>query len=182
MKAYILISMSSIILLFMILNVSADLGSFPQYQCISLKTILNTNNVTLASITYPNGTSISVNQLMNKSGLVFTYRFCNTVKIGKYIYDYYDAEFKVYENSFFIKGDTENKGLFNFDLTSTIGIIFFLVMLLIAVVMLFFEETNMYGSILFVICGFIVMYSGISLIFAVVLILIGAISMYVIKR
>ena len=163
------------IVIFSMVLVNADLGSYNQYSCIQLKTILKTDNVTLASINYPNGSVYYINELMTKNNLSFTYNFCRTNAIGKYIYDYYDAQENVYVNSFSIHGDTQ-KGLFSIDLTSTLGIIIFFIMLTLGFIMLYFGETNLYGSVIIIICGMFVLFSGVSLIFALILIIIGVLS------
>jgi hypothetical protein len=163
------------LVLLLVTNVNADLGSFNQYSCVGIKTILNTDNVTLSSVMYPNGSSLYLDRLMSKNGLTFNYSFCDTNQIGQYIYDYHDSNNGVYENTFSIHGYT-NRGILGIDLTSGLGIALFFVMLALGFILLFFEETHFYGSTIVLICGFITLFSGLSLIFSIILIVIGVLS------
>jgi hypothetical protein len=80
--------------------VSAGLGTFKSGDCVDIKTILNTTDVTISSLSYPNSTNALGITNMDKSGLTFNYTFCDTSTIGTYYYDYNDSEGNVYVNDF----------------------------------------------------------------------------------
>ena len=86
--------------IFLITLASASLPAVEQNVCIQIKTILNTSSVNISTITYPNETTLFLNKDMTKNALTFNYTFCGTDTIGIYIYDYFDAEGKVYVNDF----------------------------------------------------------------------------------
>jgi len=77
----------------------ASLGTYAQYSCVNVQTILNTTSVNLTTIWY-NTTILVDGELMSKRGYAFNYTFCNTSKLGTYIYDYVDASGNVYVNDF----------------------------------------------------------------------------------
>ncbi len=97
MKKILLTIMLGIVL---ITVVSASLGTFKQNDCVNIKTILNTTSVNISTISYPNETTLFLNQEMTKNALTFNYTFCGTDTIGTYIYDYFDTEGEVYVNDF----------------------------------------------------------------------------------
>ena len=86
--------------IFLLISVSATLPSIEQNTCIELRTISNTTSVTLSSITYPNETTIYLDNLMTKQGKTFNYTFCSTLLLGTYVYDYYKNTGEVYVNDF----------------------------------------------------------------------------------
>ena len=86
--------------IFLISLASASLPEVEQNVCIQIKTILNTDWVNISSLTYPNETTLFLNEEMTKNALTFNYTFCGTDTTGNYIYDYFDAEGKVYVNDF----------------------------------------------------------------------------------
>jgi len=81
-------------------SILADLGTFKQNDCVQIKTILNSSNVNISTINYPNSSVIISNQEMTKSGMTFNYTFCNTSTLGVYTYDYFDYAGNTYVNSF----------------------------------------------------------------------------------
>ena len=85
--------------------VSAGLGTFKSGDCVDIKTILNTTDVTISSLSYPNSTNALGITNMDKSGLTFNYTFCDTSTIGTYYYDYNDSEGNVYVNDFRVGTD-----------------------------------------------------------------------------
>ncbi len=86
--------------IFLISLISATLPTVKQNDCVQLKTILNTASVNISSITYPNETTLFLNEAMTKNALTFNYSFCGTDLLGTYLYDYFDAEGKPYINDF----------------------------------------------------------------------------------
>ena len=88
--------------IFLISLASASLPAVEQNVCIQIKTILNTDWVNISSLTYPNETTLFLNEEMTKNALTFNYTFCGTDTTGTYIYDYFDAEGKVYVNDFLV--------------------------------------------------------------------------------
>jgi len=86
--------------IFLIGFASASLGTFSQNQCVVIKTILNTSEVNISTISYPNGTTAISNKEMTKVARTFNYTFCDTNSLGTYNYDYFDAEGNTYVNSF----------------------------------------------------------------------------------
>ncbi|MCK9430229.1 MAG: hypothetical protein M0R17_09520 [Candidatus Omnitrophica bacterium] len=103
--------MKNKIILFVILSLflvgtfgltSASLGTFPPNTCVNIQTNLNTSEVTLGRLDYPNSTKVLGITNMEKDGLTFNYTFCNTSTFGKYIYNYNDTEGNVYVNDFII--------------------------------------------------------------------------------
>ncbi len=88
--------------IFLISLATATLPPVKQNECVQLKTILNTAWVNISSITYPNGTTLFLNQEMTKNALTFNYTFCGTDTLGLYLYDYFDAEGNAYPNDFLV--------------------------------------------------------------------------------
>jgi len=80
-----------IVCMFLITLVSANLGTFKQNDCVNIRTILNSTEVNISSISYPNGTVLYLNTGMTANGKTFNYSFCDTLVLGNYIYDYYDV-------------------------------------------------------------------------------------------
>ena len=89
------------ITIFLVATISADLGTFKQNECVNIRTILNSTEVNISSISYPNGTVLYLDTAMTANGKTFNYTFCDTLPLGEYIYDYYDVDNdKGYSNSF----------------------------------------------------------------------------------
>ena len=84
---------------------SASLPAVEQNVCIQIKTILNTTSVNISTITYPNETTLFLNEEMTKNALTFNYTFCGTDTTGIYLYDYFDAEGNTYVNDFKVTPD-----------------------------------------------------------------------------
>lgn len=62
------------------------IGPFKQNTCVQLPQICANctyNNVT--TMIMPNGTRFPINSVMTKAGSDYTYKFCNTDSVGKYI-------------------------------------------------------------------------------------------------
>jgi len=81
-------------------SVNASLGTFKINECVQVKTILNSTQANISSISYPNSTIAITEQPMTKVGLTFNYTFCDTAALGTYVYDYYDELGNVYVNDF----------------------------------------------------------------------------------
>ncbi len=105
--------------------VSASLPDVTQFDCINIKTILNSSEVNISSITYPNETTIYLDVPMTKNAKTFNYTFCSTSLLGEYIYDYYDNDGNVYVNNFTVTTDGfgKNVGFFIIILILTLGIV-----------------------------------------------------------
>ena len=135
--------------------VSASLGTYAQYSCVDIKTILNTTAVNISTLSWPNSTVILTNGEMTKSGYTFNYTFCDTKVAGTYIYDYVDASGNVYVNSF----DATPTG----DTTSNT---FFIIMILFAFALLitaFIFKNNVFAFIsgcVFLVAGVYTMIYG----------------------
>ena len=89
-----------LLFLFIIPLVNAQLGTFKQNDCVTIKTITNATSANISTISYPNGGIAVNNTEMSKVGSSFTYVFCNTSQIGYYVYDYTDSEGYYYVNNF----------------------------------------------------------------------------------
>lgn len=64
-----------------------DLGIFKQRECVSLYQLCDLcSYVNITSITFPNSTTLYLNEEMNKEGNIYTYEFCDTEIIGQYFY------------------------------------------------------------------------------------------------
>ncbi len=113
--------------------ISANLGTYKINECVNIRTILNVSEVNISTISYPNSSTINLNQLMDKNGLTFNYTFCSTTSLGQYTYDYFTNTGEVYVNDFTISPNGTN-------LNTSQAIIYF-IFILIAI-------------ILFVICMF----------------------------
>jgi len=91
----------------------AKLGTFPQGQCMELRTISNSTQVNISSISFPNSTTLFFNTPMTQTGKTFNYTFCRTNSLGEYVYDYFDKEGNIFVNNFDVtyNGDvlTESK-------------------------------------------------------------------------
>jgi len=75
----------------LITTMSASLGTFKKDECVNIKTILDTSEVNISTISYPNSSLALENVSMEKRGQTFIFSFCNTSDLGTYIYDYYDG-------------------------------------------------------------------------------------------
>lgn len=139
-----------IISLFFVSLASSSLGKFPQGECVQIKTILNSTQANLSTISYPNSTMIIVEESMTKNGRTFNYSFCDTDLQGKYIYDYYDDEGNVYVNDFIINRQgrdlSEGESLLYIFLSITIFFIF-LVSLYFTIAMPYKNKVNGQGYV-----------------------------------
>lgn len=97
-----------ILAMFLISFASAGLGTFQQDTCVNVRTILNSTQVNISSISYPNNTVVYLDEAMTSNGNSFNYSFCDTNPLGKYIYDYFDLEGNVYVNDFEISYNGDN--------------------------------------------------------------------------
>lgn len=97
MKKILMILLVSI---FLIGLASASLGTYQQFDCVQIKTILNSSWVNISSLSFPNSSVGLSNVAMTKSAQTFTYNFCSTDLLGVYVYDYYDDKGDVYVNDF----------------------------------------------------------------------------------
>lgn len=133
----------SLLIVFLILPiVSANLGTFKQNECVDIKTILNTTNVTLSTLSYPDGNYIINNQQMqNIAGFTWNYTTCNTTQLGTYVYDYFDNEGNVYVNDFNIT-PSGNSG------SSNIVFIVFIIIMLYLINLIGFFGKNIPMTIL----------------------------------
>jgi len=132
-----------LVLTLLLINLSsASLGSFKQNECVNIRTILNTTEVNISTISSPTTLYIS-NEEMTKSGLTFNYTFCNTSDAGKYIYDYFDTEGNVYVNDFIItpSGFEINSG-------QSIGLFGSLILIVLIGLMFFFIGSKSENKIL----------------------------------
>lgn len=107
--------------------VSADFGIFKQDECVQIRTISNSTQVNISSLSYPDSTIAITEAPMTKVGYTFNYTFCNTSDLGTYIYDYHDELGNVYVNSFEItpSGFANTLGFFIMILLLSFGIIIF---------------------------------------------------------
>jgi hypothetical protein len=113
---------------------SASLGTFKQYDCVNIKTILNTSAVTLSTLNYPNNSLIVSGQPMTALGKTFNYTTCATSALGTYTYDYNDTQGNVYVNDFMI---TPNGQLM--DISGSILLFIIAGILLVATVLSYFR-------------------------------------------
>ena len=88
--------------IFLFSFVSATLPDVKQNQCVQIRTILNTASVNISSITYPNETTLFLNEFMTKNALTFNFTFCGTDLIGKYDYSYFSEDGDVFVNDFLV--------------------------------------------------------------------------------
>ena len=110
--------------------VSASLGTFKQFDCLDIKTIQNTTSVNLSTLSYPNGIVAVSNQPMtNLNGKTWNYTFCDTIYLGQYNYDYYDADGNVFVNSFdvTIDGQEPNTGMYTVIMFTIFSIILLMI-------------------------------------------------------
>jgi len=82
--------------------VSASLGGYDPNECVDIRTNLNTTDVTIGRLDFPNSTKALGITNMDKDGLTFNYTFCSTETLGIYIYNYNDSEGNTYVNDFVI--------------------------------------------------------------------------------
>jgi hypothetical protein len=160
-------------LFFFIALASANLGTFNQNSCIDLKGNPNANNVTLTTITLPDGNTTYLNSAMTNHNGTFVYRLCNTALIGHYIYDYKDSNNQTYVNDFTIK----KGGLLGIDFQTPIGITIFVVLFIISGCLMFFGLWD-FGVIAFLINGFLILFSGVSYAIGFVIIGIGIVLLF----
>ncbi len=105
---------------------NASLGGYNPNECVNIKTILNTSEVTISSLSYPNSSTALGITNMEKNGLTFNYSFCDTSTYGTYNYDYNDTEGNVYVNDFIIgKVQTTAQGL---------GSVIFLILMIVLMI------------------------------------------------
>lgn len=124
--------------LFNLIVISSSLPPVKQYDCVEIKTILNTTEVNISTITYPNQTTLFLDESMTANGKTFNYTFCETDVLGNYLYDYYDLEGNVYVNDFEVTPSGQSmdssKGL-----TLIVSVI---VMIIISLVFLFIANQS----------------------------------------
>lgn len=78
-------------LIFLILQMSSilaipTLGVFKVNTCVELKqTCANCSYVNLTTIIFPDSSTVTINDVMTKSGSGFNYTFCNNTQLGNYI-------------------------------------------------------------------------------------------------
>lgn len=74
--------------IFLSFNVSASISNFGTFQdnkCINLlQTCADCTFNNISSIIYPDATQASVQRAMTKSGIEYSYSFCNTSQLGSY--------------------------------------------------------------------------------------------------
>lgn len=122
-----LVLMVGMILLSVALT-SASLGTFKQNDCVNIKTIINSTNVTLSTLSYPSGViAISNKQMRNVAGHTWNYTFCSNTQIGNYVYDYFDADGNVYVNDYDVtpSGNVNNPTFYIIILIISCGVIVF---------------------------------------------------------
>jgi hypothetical protein len=74
-------------ILFMSIGNAADLGTFKAGDCVTLRqSCADCSFVNISSIIYPNSTQATGQVAMVKSGVDYTYNFCNTSSFGIYSY------------------------------------------------------------------------------------------------
>lgn len=122
---HILIIYSLIIVCLISFPVTANLGTFQQFDCIQMRTISNSSAVNLSSVTKPSGETTFFDSAMSKNGKTFNYTYCSTNELGKYVYDYYDNEGNIYVNDFEVtpSGFENTLGFYFLILILSIGII-----------------------------------------------------------
>lgn len=166
---------------FLLMNTASGfLGEFDFNKCVQLKTISNATSVNISTISYPNSTQLIINAQMTKNNKNFNYTFCKTNVEGIYIYDYFDNEGHVFENSFKItKG--EGIGLTNINFSKTENIVI-LIILVVIIVFLCVYGLFLYASGLTIVTGFILLGSGISLLISGITIIAGVIIAFIPSR
>jgi len=71
--------------------------TFKQGDCANIVAVSNSSEVNLSSVVLPNGTINLINAPMTKNGVTHNYSFCSTELVGDYVYNYNDADNKVYQ-------------------------------------------------------------------------------------
>jgi hypothetical protein len=92
----------SLMVLFCFSLVVAVEPTYSQGDCVNLKTILNSSAVNISSVVYPDSTIEIIDSPMTKQGLNFNYTFCSTNQLGLYSFDYYDEQYNIYKDNFYI--------------------------------------------------------------------------------
>jgi len=77
------------IIVFLLPQASANLGTFKQDSCVSLRVLSNCSIVNITEVSNSNQTFI-INQRMTKLGQTFNYTFCNASKIDVYSFSWND--------------------------------------------------------------------------------------------
>jgi hypothetical protein len=68
-------------------SATIELGAFKKSDCIQLpQTCSNCTYVNVSSVTYPNGSILSLNKVMTKIGTDYNYTFCETSTLGNYLF------------------------------------------------------------------------------------------------
>lgn len=84
----VLLALTIICMVFIPLVLAENIGTFKQYDCISLHQICsNCTFVNITSIKYPNGQVVNINSVMTKVGTDYNYTFCNSSDLGNYLYN-----------------------------------------------------------------------------------------------
>lgn len=150
-----------LVLMFQLILVNADLGTFKQNECVEIVTNLNATSVNISGITNPtpNPQIVVQDKEMTKVGSFFNYTFCNTTKIGKYTYGYCDDSGNCYSNSFKITPS---------GFESTLAFYFIFILIICAIMVAGYNIKNvwmlMLGSILILFLGFFIIINGVDVI------------------
>lgn len=108
---------------------TAFLGTYKLESCVDIRTVSDTANVTLSTLSYPNSTVIVSNVPMSQTGTSFNYTTCRTEVFGEYIYSYCDGNNVCFVNSFEINGQGQTY-------TTAQGMIYIVLFALLVAVMI----------------------------------------------
>lgn len=136
------ISILLIILLIIILPsiTSANLGTFKQGNCISIRVLSNCSNINLVEVTSFNQTFVINSAMTHIGGQTFNYTFCNTSQLGMYSYSWNDFCIDCSEgqcgNSFFVTvtgQESSTSKAISYVLIWIIGLFVFLGLLIVGI-------------------------------------------------
>jgi len=156
-----------------------NIGSFTTNTNITLRqTCSNCTYVTLSSITSPSGI-LPVNVNMTKNGVDYSY-VVNVAVSGGYFYTVFGNKDGVLSSETFCFDvlPYTKSSLLGIDLSSPFVIVMFVVIFLVACVLLFFFKKVVFAGGLFILLGFLLLFSGFNLILSLVIILGGVIALF----
>ncbi len=125
---------------------SANLGTFQQGKCLSIRVLANSSLINLTEVTANQNITYVINSPMTLlGGQTFNYTFCNTSQLGEYSYSWnnpnVDCSNEDCGNNFMI---TPN----GYTLTTSTGIIYFLIIGSLIFLFLFILEKSIRQTLL----------------------------------
>jgi hypothetical protein len=160
-------------------NTQTSIGDFNQFETALLCQVCNDATYITYNIRNPDGELIIFNETFeNLGGGLFCSNFTDTTKKGIYqIFGTSDGCMYNYASDFYIKDNQE--GVLFLDTANPYLLVFFGLMLVIGIILFFMNKAfKIIGSVIFLVIGLIVLFSGFSIILGILLLVVGVIMIF----